>query len=390
VKSVRIPYDVGRLPSNVFDDSDGNSGITANQWKIYITCYARPCMYNLIPVRAYKSLVMLSEIVTMMVSPVFTDELITKLHRLLHEHHEQFSRVYGKWSMSVNYHMSLHLPSMIMDMGPPHVFWCFGYERMNGILAGAPKSNRSVALEVANRFVRDTTIATSNIPHINVPYSLREFVTQEDDDDDNCYPYPQTFFLLTLLNGSPERESRFEIQQDLDRGLVKCWPICFKHPSRLNTKCDANLLSEMQYFFEDLVYGVDLDYIDPRICKFGRCEVNGQKFSSDFNSTDRGSVVKVMFVDGGGELSPYFGIVKFYFTANIVVKKERIVNHLTYVTWLKPKWSTAHPLSHLYAVGKEVYKKDRIITPRRFLCRCVLVRPKPTVPLYLISELTKW
>ena len=44
VKSVRVPYDIGRLPSNVFD-GEGNSGITADQWKTYITCYARPCMY---------------------------------------------------------------------------------------------------------------------------------------------------------------------------------------------------------------------------------------------------------------------------------------------------------------------------------------------------------
>ena len=33
-------------------------------------------------------------------------------------------------------------------------------------------------------------------------------------------------------------------------------------------------------------------YANPRIDKFGRCTVNGQTYSSDFNSTDRGSVVK--------------------------------------------------------------------------------------------------
>ncbi len=31
------------------------------------------------------------------------------------------------------------------------------------------------------------------------------------------------------------------------------------------------------------------------------------------NSTDRGSVVKVMFVDEDNELAPYYGIVRFYF-----------------------------------------------------------------------------
>ena len=46
--------------------------------------------------------------------------------------------------------------------------------------------------------------------------------------------------------------------------------------------------------------------------KYGRCEFNGQKFSSDFNSTDRGSVVKGMFVDIDDKLCPYFGIVRYY------------------------------------------------------------------------------
>lgn len=36
VKSVRVPYDLGRLPNNMFDKSEGLSGITAAQWKLYV------------------------------------------------------------------------------------------------------------------------------------------------------------------------------------------------------------------------------------------------------------------------------------------------------------------------------------------------------------------
>ena len=173
VKSVRIPYDVGRLPTNIFDNSEGSSGITANQWKVYITCYARPCMYKLLPERPYKCLVLLSEIITIMVSPVFTIDGVSRLYRLLHEHHRLFRRVYGKWSLSVNYHMSLHLPEIVTDLGPPHSFWCFGYERMNGSLAGTPNSNRSIEVEVANRFARDSAFTNSDImPRADIPRSL--------------------------------------------------------------------------------------------------------------------------------------------------------------------------------------------------------------------------
>ena len=45
--------------------------------------------------------------------------------------------------------------------------------------------------------------------------------------------------------------------------------------------------------------------------------------SSNFNSTDRGNVVKAMFVDIEGELTPYFGIVR-YFTATTVVNNNSL------------------------------------------------------------------
>ena len=96
-----------------------------------------------------------------------------------------------------------------------------------------------------------------------------------------------------------------------------------------------------------------------------------------------------MFADTDDELSPYFGIVRFYFTAIALVNQEPITHHLTYVTWLKFRNTSPDPLCHLYGVSKEVYQKDRIISPRRFLCRCVMVRINPAVPFFLVSEQTK-
>ena len=153
LKCIRLPYDIGRLPSNIFDN-DSFSGVTAAQWKTYISTCARPCLYDLIPDRAYRCLVLLSEIVILVSSPVIRVDDITKLRCLLEDHHKLFNRLYGKWSSSVNYHMALHIPEMICDFGPPNAFWCFAYERLNGVLAGTPNSNRNVEVEVANRFFR--------------------------------------------------------------------------------------------------------------------------------------------------------------------------------------------------------------------------------------------
>ena len=96
------------------------------------------------------------------------------------------------------------LRSPITDLGPPHSFWCFAFERMNGALAGAPNSNRCVEVEVANRFLRDTAIATTDITNIDtVPFSLREFIRIEGNDDGHAL-YPQTVSLLMLLDAGPD------------------------------------------------------------------------------------------------------------------------------------------------------------------------------------------
>ena len=68
-----------------------------------------------------------------------------------------------------------------------------------------------------------------------------------------------------------------------------------------------------------IVYTEDVNaYIKPTYDKFGRCTVNGLTYSSDFNSTDRGSVVKACFVlKDINELHPYFGSIKFFFKMHV-------------------------------------------------------------------------
>ena len=210
-----------------------------------------------------------------------------------------------------------------------------------------------------------------------------EFITIPDEVE--VFPYPQTFWVLHALNGS---QDKFEAQQDLDRGFVDNWPLQLKNPCKKNYRCKPPLMREIRSFFEDL-YGSDVDHVHPRITKFGRCEVNGQHFSSDFNSTDRGSIVKVMFVNVDNELTPYYGVVRFYFVATIVVKERAYYHHLAYVHWLKFRSSQVDPLCRLYSVSKDTYQRDTIISPRRFLCRCVLVAPKPRSHFSFVSELLK-
>jgi hypothetical protein len=41
---------------------------------------------------------------------------------------------YGEEKIMPNLHLSLHLCECSYDYGPLYAFWCFSFERMNGIL----------------------------------------------------------------------------------------------------------------------------------------------------------------------------------------------------------------------------------------------------------------
>ena len=83
---------------------------------------------------AYQSMLLLCQIVQFISQPIITNEEIATLYKLIHNHHKPYKAAHGQWEVTINYHLVLHIPDVIADFGPPHGYWCFGYERINGFL----------------------------------------------------------------------------------------------------------------------------------------------------------------------------------------------------------------------------------------------------------------
>ena len=99
--------------------------------------------------------------------------------------------------------MSLHIPEIIMDLGPPHSLHYF-------------------------------TVCGAEIPFEcnNFPQVLKEVMLSSSPNEDVDYTFPQTHWVLSALNTVPE--NRFICQQTLDKGDVINWPLKLMHPSRKN------------------------------------------------------------------------------------------------------------------------------------------------------------
>ena len=60
----------------------------------------------------------------------------------------KFEKLYGAENCTPNLYLHLHLKDCLMAFGPPHAFWCFVFERCNGILGSLHTNNKSIEIQV--------------------------------------------------------------------------------------------------------------------------------------------------------------------------------------------------------------------------------------------------
>lgn len=134
-KAIQIPADLGRIPNKIAT-GEGFSGFTADQWKTFILIYAIPLMWDLLTEPDRKILGNFVRACSLLVCRIID-------HNKLNEAHEHLLRVvvlieenYGPERITPNLHLCLHIADCCRDYGPLYSFWCFSFERMNGVLGG--------------------------------------------------------------------------------------------------------------------------------------------------------------------------------------------------------------------------------------------------------------
>ena len=71
---------------------------------------------------------------TIFVYKILTPELLEKAHQLFLMLLKLIEETYGKQKISPNLHLSLHIAESCLLYELLSSFWCYGFERMNGIL----------------------------------------------------------------------------------------------------------------------------------------------------------------------------------------------------------------------------------------------------------------
>src|ERR1043165_7226286 len=124
-RQIKLPADMGQIPYKI-STGDGFFSFTADQWKSFILIYAILLMWNILA-----NFVKACSLLTCWIINI---GMLTQAHDRLLQVALLIEENYGQELITPNIHLSLHITDCCEDYGPLYSFWCYSFERMNGLL----------------------------------------------------------------------------------------------------------------------------------------------------------------------------------------------------------------------------------------------------------------
>ncbi len=85
---------------------------------------------------------------------------------------KKVEEIYGWEACTSNMHLHVHLKQIFEDYGPAHSFWCFSFERYNGILGSYHTNKKSVEIQLMKKFCTEQKVHSLPIPNDEVFRSI--------------------------------------------------------------------------------------------------------------------------------------------------------------------------------------------------------------------------
>ena len=169
INKLKVPSSIGRIPSKI---ASSFKGFTADQFKNWALVFSTFALKDILPERhlqCWKLFVKACHILCSTVIPTsqvqIADELLVKFCRTVED-------LYGSSMITPNMHLHCHLCECILDFGPVYGFWCFSFERYNGILGALHVNNHQIEVQLMRKFIERQQLGSMSWP--------REFETFED------------------------------------------------------------------------------------------------------------------------------------------------------------------------------------------------------------------
>ena len=203
VDNTCVPSDIGRIPSKI---RSGFSGFKADQFKNWINIYSIPALYDILSsehLECWRHFVLACRILC---KQSLSHVEVDIADSLLIQFCKRVERLFGESAITPNMHLHGHIKDILLDYGPVQEFWCFSFERFNGILGKQPSNNRLIEPQLLKQFL------------FNGVSESYDFPTEFSDDF--------AHLKLDTMHRSRVSGSTLETLFTLDFVLPKCYKRC--------------------------------------------------------------------------------------------------------------------------------------------------------------------
>ena len=165
VDSFICPPDIGRVPYKI---SSGFSGFTAEQWKNWTIFFSLFALKDVIPWQHYNCWHLFVKACFLLCRRSITETQLNDADGYIMDFCKKFVDLYGAEHCTINMHLHGHLSECVKDYGPVYSFWCFAFERMNGILGSYHVNNHHISIQFMRKFLDSKIYAPCNWPFEHV------------------------------------------------------------------------------------------------------------------------------------------------------------------------------------------------------------------------------
>ena len=211
VSKITTPRNVGRLPLKI---ASGFAGFTADQWRNWIIVFSPVALKNILDPDHLRCWLLFVRACFVLCNRIITSQAIEEMHCYLVQFCKHFEELYGVSACTPNMHLHLHLKDCIKDYGPAHSFWCYGFERFNGILGRYHTNHQSIEVQIMRKFLSEAQVKSLHPPVEAVDL----FDISLDDKDMVGHPHKCTdidIWKLQNLSSCPNSQSDYSIESEI-------------------------------------------------------------------------------------------------------------------------------------------------------------------------------
>jgi hypothetical protein len=119
------------LPDKKWTDVTSWRNLRAEDYKVFLFCYSATVFDGLLDNEVTECWLIMLAAFSLFCSRSLTDAMISEAHGLYMVFLDRYARLWGPWSVTINFHVVSHLGDSLRDFGPATLSNCFIYERLN-------------------------------------------------------------------------------------------------------------------------------------------------------------------------------------------------------------------------------------------------------------------